>query len=372
MTVLIVPDKFKGTLSAREAAQAIAEGWARRRPDDTLQLLPMSDGGDGFGEVIAGLLHAEIRTVETVNAAHEPWTGRWWWVEHSKTAIIETAQTIGLALLPHGQFHPYDLDTLGLGKLFHAAAGAQCRSCLVGIGGSATNDGGFGLAKALGWRFLDQNNHALARWTDLDRLARIYPPAPPLALGDLIIAVDVQNPLLGTTGATRIYGPQKGLRPNDFPQAERCLTQLAAQVHEFSGTDIAAEPGTGAAGGLGFGLRAFLGGRFEPGIDVFARLSHLEDRLAAVDLVITGEGAIDQQTLMGKGVGAVALLGHKVGIPVIGLAGSVSPDCVKPSDANAFTAIHGISPALVPLPEAKARPAHWLARLAEDAASDYR
>jgi glycerate kinase len=304
--VLIAPDKFKGTLTASEAAEAIARGWSQTRPDDRLELLPMSDGGDGFGEIVSRLHHAAPRAVETLDAAHRPCKALWWWHARSRTAIVESAGIVGLAMLPKGQHHPFELDTYGLGAVLEAAAdqGAQC--CLVGIGGSATNDGGFGLARALGWQFFDARGHEIERWTGLHALDRMVPPRIPMFFKELVVAVDVQNPLLGPRGCARIYGPQKGLGPGDLEPAERCLQRLAEIARREFEHDFAAEPGVGAAGGLGFGLRYFAGARLEPGFALFSRLASLPDRVKAAKLVITGEGAIDQSTLMGKGVGGVA------------------------------------------------------------------
>jgi glycerate 2-kinase len=360
LKLLVIPDKFKGTLPAGAAARAIVKGWHRVRPQDKLDLLPMTDGGDGFGEVISALLHARVRRVKTVNAAHRPCTARWWWEPETKTAIIESAAVIGLAMLPPGRFHPFELDTFGLGAVLRAVAAKGARRCLVGIGGSATNDAGFGLARALGWEFLDRNANSIEQWVGLDRLARIRAPSPRCGLSRLLVAVDVQNPLLGPRGATRVYGPQKGLRPRDFARAERCLGRLAAVVRTDFGRDLARTPGAGAAGGLGFGLLTFLGARLESGFDLFARQAMLERRLRSADLVIVGEGAIDSSTFMGKGVGQVATRCRQRGIPCIALAGSVSASAGKP---RLFTRIHALIE-LTTVGRAKAKPAYWLERLA--------
>jgi glycerate kinase len=360
LKILVVPDKFKGTLSAGAAARAIAKGWHRVRPQDTLELLPMTDGGDGFGEVISALLHARVRRVKTVDAAHRPCTARWWWEPETKTAIIESAAVIGLAMLPPGRFHPFELDTFGLGAVLRAAAANGARRCLMGIGGSATNDAGFGLARALGWEFLDRNANPIEQWTGLDQLAKIRALSSRRGLSRLLVAVDVQNPLLGPRGATRVYGPQKGVRPRDFAQAERCLGRLATVVRKEFGRDPARAPGTGAAGGLGFGLRTFLGAQLESGFDLFARQAMLERRLRTADLVIVGEGAIDSSTFMGKGVGQIAARCRKRGIPCIALAGSMSTSAGK---QKLFTRIHALT-GLTTVGRAKARPAHWLERLA--------
>ena len=362
--ILIIPDKFKGTLTAPAAAQAIARGWRKARPHDSLDLLPMSDGGDGFGEVTSALLQASSRRVKTVDAAHRPCIATWWWEPRTRTAIIESAAVIGLAMLPPKRFHPFQLDTLGLGAAVRAAANQGATRCLMGIGGSATNDGGFGLARALGWQFLDRNGHLIERWTGLHRLDRIRPPRRRRWFARCPVATDVRNPLLGPVGATRVYGPQKGLRRRDFALAERCLGRLARVVQRQFARDLAREPGAGAAGGLGFGLLAFLGAKLQPGFDLFARHAALERRLRAADMVITGEGAIDRSTLMGKGVGQIAQRCRQLNIPCIGLAGIVSAGC---RTAEFFTQTHALTE-LTTVEQAKAQPALWLARLAQQVA----
>ncbi|HEX4645537.1 MAG TPA: glycerate kinase, partial [Verrucomicrobiae bacterium] len=262
LNVLIVPDKFKGTLTAQAAAEAIAHGWRRGRPQDTLELLPMSDGGDGFGEVISGLIGAKPQNIDTLDAAHRPCRAQWWWEPKTKTAVIESARIIGLAMLKVGRrvspallhpvtpseasisstmsagfplspgeragvrashplafsqsanppaFHPFNLDTFGLGAVIQAAARKGATRCLMGIGGSATNDGGFGVARALGWTFLDAAEEPITQWTGLHSLAQMKPPQPkagrvsrrtnaPRWFRELLVAVDVQNPLLGARG----------------------------------------------------------------------------------------------------------------------------------------------------------------------------
>ena len=362
MKVLIVPDKFKGTLTAAAAAAAIVRGWRKARPADELVLLPLSDGGDGFGAVMSGLLHAKWQTVKTVDAAHRPCAARWWWEPESQTAIIESAAAIGLAMLPPKRFLPFQLDTLGLGAMVRAAAAKGARRCLMGIGGSATNDGGFGLARALGWEFLDRSGNPIEQWIGLDALDRIRVPPRRRWFKEFVVAVDVQNPLLGARGATRIYGPQKGLCPRDFPLAERCLRRLARVVRKQFGHDCARAPGAGAAGGLGFGLLAFLDARLEPGFGLFARHAALERYLRMADLVITGEGAIDASTLMGKGAGQVARRCRQLKVPCLGLAGVVT------RAQRFFTRTYALTDLAV-IQETQARPAYWLERLAALAAN---
>ncbi len=370
LRVLIVPDKFRGTLTARQAAEAIAKGWREVRPDDDIEQLPMADGGDGFGEVLGHLLKAERRTCTTLDSAGRDRLAEWWYEPGTGKAIIETAQVIGLALLPAGKYHPFELDTFGIGAVLRQVEQAGACRVYVGIGGSSTNDGGFGLARALGWRFWKENDVEINAWTELDRLARVEKPSQPLAFDALIIAVDVDNLLLGERGASRIYGPQKGLREVDFPKAEACLRRLAEVMAALIGEDFSLHAGTGAAGGLGFGLKAFCGGSFESGGEIFAKLSRLKQRIQDADLVITAEGAMDAQTLMGKGVGVIAKAAALAGKRCICLAGSVSADSasVPWPDFQSYA----IVPAIAPLEESKAHAGECLAQLAAHVAKKIR
>jgi glycerate kinase len=363
LNVLIIPDKFKGTLTAGEAAGTMARGWRKARPEDSLELMPLGDGGDGFGEVMSQLIGASARQVETVDAAHRPCRARWWWAPRTRTAVIESAAVIGLAMLPPKKFHPYDLDSFGLGAVLGAASRLGARRCIVGIGGSATNDGGFGLARALGWEFLDRNGAPLTKWTAIPALAAFRQPRRRRWFEDLVVAVDVANPLLGARGATRIYGPQKGLRPQDFAVAEKCLGRLARVIERELGRDLARVPGAGAAGGLGFGLLAFAGARLKQGFELFSRHADLERRLRWAELVLTGEGAIDGSTLMGKGVGRVAQRCQALGIPCVGLAGMVEVGGAK---KRIFSQVHALT-GLTGMKQAQTKAGFWLERLAEKA-----
>jgi glycerate kinase len=366
MRVLIVPDKFKGSLTARQAAQAIVRGWRKARPKDSPDVLPMSDGGDGFGEVLSGLLGAAPRRVTTLDAAHRPLRCVWWWQAKTRTAILEAAKVNGLAMLAGKGFHPFQLDTFGLGKVLRAVEKAGARNCVIGLGGSATNDGGFGLARALGWEFFGHDGEVLEEWWQTSELSEIRAPAAPLK-PRLVIAVDVRNPLLGARGCSRIYGPQKGLRREEFELTEKCLGRLASVLQEQHGIGGANAAGAGAAGGLGFGLTAFAGAEIESGFDLFARYARLEQRLRAADVVITGEGAMDEQTRMGKGVGQIALLCARRGVPCIGLAGVVE-ESVRESGLFART---GALTERANLQRAQSQAARYLERLSEDTARDW-
>lgn len=358
INILVIPDKFKGTLTAADAADAIARGWRSARPGDTIDVLPLTDGGDGFGEVLSSLLQAKAKGVKTIDAAGRPCNAVWWWQEKSRTALIESARVIGLAMLPPNQFHPFHLDTFGLGAVVRAAAEEGTKHCLLGIGGSATNDGGFGLARALGWKFFDSDGQPIEQWTALATLDRLCPPRRRRWFRSLAVAVDVENPLLGPQGATRVYGPQKGLK--DFAAAERCLRRLALVVKHQLGRDLARVPGAGAAGGLGFGLMAFLDAHLERGFDLFARHLDLRRHLRRADLVLTGEGQIDASTFMGKGVGRLAQHCRLLKIPCLAFAGTV---VAQLGPRRPFREICALTD-LTTLEEARARPGCWLAQLA--------
>jgi glycerate kinase len=219
LRVLIVPDKFKGTLTAQAAAEAIARGWRKARPMDMLDLLPMSDGGDGFGEVASSLLGAERQAVRTVDAAHRPCLARWWWQSATATAVIESAGVAGLAMLPAGRFHPFDLDTSGLAAVVRAAAWKGARRCLFGLGGSATCDAGFGLARALGWSFLDGNGRPIERWNNLDKLSRLHAPPRLRWFDETVVAVDVRNSVASASVRDRV-SPREVVFAPDYGNEE--------------------------------------------------------------------------------------------------------------------------------------------------------
>ncbi|HXR04592.1 MAG TPA: glycerate kinase [Verrucomicrobiae bacterium] len=368
LKVLIAPDKFKGTLSAAAVAEAIARGWRHVRPEDRLELLPMSDGGEGFGEMMGRLLGAEVQTVRTVDAAHRPVTVEWWWERRTATAIIESATTIGLALLPAGRFHPFELDTFGLGAVLQAAANAGAKRCLLGVGGSATNDGGFGLARSLGWRFFNRRGEEIQRWMELAALARVEPPEAPARFGEVVVAVDVQNSLLGPSGCTRIFGPQKGLRTGDFRLAEQRLARLAKIAEKQCGFKCANECGTGAAGGLGFGLRCFARAKLESGFEVFSHHADLAVRVKVAQVVLTGEGRVDEQTFMGKGAGRLAEMCRDFAVPCIVFAGEIS----APAQAlELFRRAYALVPDLTSHENSLSAPAVWLAKAAGIAAAEF-
>lgn len=358
--ILIIPDKFKGTLNAMQVADVIRQAWLSVHAEDCITCIPMSDGGDGFSEIMGAAIHAKTFSVETVDAAGRPRQARIEYSETTATAVIETAESNGLALLPTGKYHPFTLDTRGLGSMWKKAMELGATDILAGIGGSATNDGGFGLATRLGWVFLDANNEPILKWPDLTGLTDIIPPKD-LDLPKCRVAVDVRNPLLGPEGATRVYGPQKGLQHTDFDEAEKALERLADVVSRQLNRDLTSIPGTGAAGGLGFGLMAFCSAQLVPGFSVFADAVQLEEKLKQTDLVITAEGAMDRQTVMGKCVGELALRCRNLNVPCLAFTGHLE-DKELLEKANLFEGIHGISPDLTTKEASCAQPEYWLAK----------
>jgi glycerate kinase len=261
-------------------------------------------------------------------------------------------------MLPAGKFHPFQLDTFGLGRVLQAALRTGAERCVMGIGGSATNDAGFGLARALGWKFLDRTGRELDQWWQLSRLVHVTPPGNSFTL-PVTVAVDVSNPLLGARGCSRIYGPQKGLQPHDMAFAEKCLRRLSVVLEQQLNIAPAKIPGAGAAGGLGFGLMAFAGAKPRSGFEVFAQAAHLQERIRNSDLVITGEGGLDGQTFMGKGVGRVALLCNKLGVPCMALAGAAN---ARAKDARLFSSMYSLID-IASMEQAKKRTAYYLEKL---------
>lgn len=324
MRVLLAVDKFKGTLRADEVAEVIAHGWNAIRPKDKLIPFPVSDGGDGFGEIL-GRIRGAKRYVQSIrDAAGRKIKSHWWLDRKTKVAVIESASSIGLALLPRGRFHPFELDTTGLGMVLNEVLRHSPKKILIGLGGSATNDGGFGMARALGWRFLDRQGRELKVWTELGVLSKIQVPEKTGLLPEVIIASDCKNPFLGPKGATRIYGPQKGLRPKDLPVADSKLASLAKVFQKQFGKNHHETEGAGAAGGLGFGILGFLNGRIVSGFKVFSDASGFSEAIKKSDLVISAEGSIDASSLMGKAVGEVLKSAKMNRKPVVLLGGRVA------------------------------------------------
>ena len=326
MKVVIAPQEFKGSISALEVATAMGEGVRRVVPEAQTVLVPVADGGDGTLETLVEGSGGEVRTSEVTGPLGEKITARWGAMGDGATAVIEMARTSGLALVPIEKRNPLITTTYGLGEAIKHALDSGFRRFIVGIGGSATNDAGAGMAQALGIRLLDSNGrdlpHGGAALADLSRIDLSGRDAR-ASEARFLVACDVSNPLTGAEGASAIYGPQKGATPEMVAQLDAALRNFAQVVKRDVGADINGVPGAGAAGGLGGGLIAFLGGELSSGVDIVMETVGLEERLEGADLVVTGEGCMDHQTVYNKAPIGVAARAKERGIPVIAISGSL-------------------------------------------------
>ncbi len=324
MRLLLAPDKFKGSLSALEAARALARGFQSVWPDAICDFAPIADGGEGFAAALAESLDAEWITLPSVDAIGRPIEARYAWVAAEKLAIMEMSEASGLWRLQLNERNPLRANTEGTGHLLRDAMERGARKIIIGLGGSATTDGGTALASVLGYRFLSQDGAPLSMLPrDLIHLARIERPVG-LNLPEIVAACDVQNPLLGERGTVQVYGPQKGVDATTAGPLEQGLARLAEVVQADLGSDFRQLVGSGAAGGLGFGLLSFCGANIQSGFDVVAEVLRLDERIRTADWVVTGEGRIDDQTLDGKGPAGLALRARALGKRVVAFAGSVT------------------------------------------------
>lgn len=325
MRIVVAPQEFKGSLSAEEAAAAMAQGVRRALPGASVEAVPMADGGPGT--VAAVLSAVGGRVVRT--AVSDP-LGRAveaeWGLLEGGGAAIETAAAAGLWRLSEDERDPRVASTFGVGELIRAALDSGCRRLLVGLGGSATNDGGAGMAQALGVRFLDALGRELppggAALAGLERIDSSGLDGR-VAGAEVVAAADVTNPLCGPEGASLVYAAQKGATREVAQELERALARYAEIVARDVGVSVADAPGAGSAGGLGAGLIAFLGAAVRPGVEVVAEAVHLRERLRGADLVLTGEGRLDAQTSYGKTVAGVARMAAREGVPAIAVVGAL-------------------------------------------------
>jgi glycerate 2-kinase len=329
MRILVAPDKFRGTLTARQAAEAVAAGWRRTRPDDDLDLVPMADGGEGTMDALIEALGGRVERARVTGPLGDPVDAAYGIARPHDGAVgvVEMARASGLALLGEGRRDPMHATTRGTGELMARAIDAGAERLVVCIGGSATNDGGVGMAAALGARFLDGSGKSIDDGAAaLSHLARIDLSGlhPRLATVSVAGACDVDNPLTGPAGASAVYGPQKGATADDVVRLDRALAHLAAVVERDLGVALDEEPGAGAAGGLGFGLLAFCGAHLRPGVEVVMEAVGLAARIEAADLVITGEGSLDAQSLHGKTPAGVLEAGALARVPVAIVCGRAS------------------------------------------------
>lgn len=325
MKIVIAPDSFKESLSAPEAAEAIARGWRQVFPYAEILLRPMADGGEGTVAAVLAATGGEQRELHVSGPLGEPVTAHWGWLGQAR-AVIEMAASSGLHWVPRARRNALQACSFGTGQVLRAALDAGARQITLGLGGSATNDGGSGLLRALGVRFLDRNGKELAPGgLALAELADIDLQGLDSRLQDVQIqvAADVDNPLCGPRGASHIFGPQKGASPEDVLRLDAALQHYADCVARVLGDDFSQHPGVGAAGGMGFALKAFLGASFRPGVELVAQVNGLADAIQGASLVITGEGCLDAQTLYGKTPIGVARVAAAAGVPVIALAGTL-------------------------------------------------
>ncbi len=328
MRIVLAPNAFKGSLSAVEAAQAMAEGAGRAFPEAELVLLPIADGGDGTVDALVAATGGETRTVRVRGPLGDPLAATYGLIDEGRAAAIEMARAAGLALVPPERRDPRVTTTYGVGELLQHAYEAGARRFIVGIGGSATNDGGAGLAQALGYQLLDERGLELpVGGAALARLGRIRVGGvhSDWKAAQVDVACDVTNPLTGPQGASAVYGPQKGASPAVVQELDAALHHLAEVIRRDLGADVEGLAGAGAAGGLGAGLVAFVGGRLRPGAEMVMEALRLDERIRGADLVITAEGRLDGQTAkFGKGPAAVAGHARAAGIPVIAIAGELA------------------------------------------------
>ncbi len=342
MKVICAPDSFKGSLSAEQAAWVMAKAIHRVQPDAEVDLCPLSDGGDGFIDVIAQSDEWSVVPAACIDPLGRPIATGWCLSEYDgqpDTAVIEMASASGLALLAHGEHDPTKTTTYGTGQLIQHALKNKPEKVLVGIGGSSTNDGGCGMAQALGAFFYNHTGQIIKQSINggiLESIKRIDVSKMDARLKNMSITVacDVTNPLTGPNGAAHVYAPQKGATPQQVEQLDAGLRHLAELFRDQLGIDVEDRPGAGAAGGLGAGLMAFCGAEFRPGLEIVLEMVGFDKRVRDCDLCLTGEGRLDGQSLNGKAVIGVAQAAAKHNVPTVALVGSLGKGHEKSLDAG--------------------------------------
>ncbi|HEY8393225.1 MAG TPA: glycerate kinase [Thermaerobacter sp.] len=355
MRVVIAPDSFKGSLTAEQAAAAMAAGAREGWPGVETVELPLADGGEGTAAALVRATGGRWQRCRVSDPLGRPVEAAWGLLGDGKTAVIEMAAASGLTLVEPSRRDPLAASTYGTGELIRAALDRGCRRLLVAIGGSATTDGGTGMLAALGARFLDGAGRPLPPGGGpLSRLARIDLEGldPRLRQVSIEVACDVDNPLTGPRGAAAVYAPQKGATPAMVVQLEAGLRRLADVTASLLGRDLREEPGAGAAGGLGFALLAFLGAHLRPGAELVMDAVGFDGHLAGTSLVLTGEGRTDRQTLAGKLVARVARRARARGVPVVVISGAVDPAAEAELRRLGAAALLAATPG--PMPEADA------------------
>ena len=369
MKIVIAPDSYKGSIYASDAARAMEDGVRRVLPDAEVVLVPVADGGDGTLETLVETSGGRIITSDVTGPLGETVSAQWGAMGDGVTAVAEMARTSGLALVRLEDRDPLNATTYGLGEVILEALEAGYRRFILGIGGSATNDAGAGMAQALGVRLLDADGANLPPGgAALARLASVDTSGldPRAAEAEYDVACDVNNPLTGPEGASAVYGPQKGATPAIVEQLDAALANFAEVVKRDLGADVDGVPGSGAAGGLGGGIMAFLGGRLRPGVDIVLDTVDLASRLDGADLIITGEGCMDFQTVYNKAPIGVARLAGERNIPVIGVSGSLGEGFTDVHEHGIAAAV-AITHAPMTLDEATDRVVELIASATEQA-----
>ena len=367
MRIAVAPQEFKGTLTARQAAEAMAEGARKAIPGARIKTIPLSDGGPGLVEALVASAGGRTKRTRVLDPLGRPIEAEWAALADG-TAVIEMAAAAGLSLLTEEERDPRVTTTYGVGQLVLAALDAGCRRLIIGVGGSATNDGGAGMAAALGACFLDASGDELPPGgAALVRLERIDLSGLDLRVreAEVTAAADVSNSLCGSQGASIVYGPQKGASLQVARELDAALRRYGEIVERDVGVSVLDTAGAGAAGGLGAGLVAFLGAQVRPGFDVVAETVRLRERLRGADLLVTGEGRLDGQTVYGKTVAGAARVARECGVPVIVVTGVLGPGW-----KGILPLVDGVEPIVggaATLDEALARPARLLSLTTERA-----
>ncbi|MFH0910936.1 MAG: glycerate kinase [Planctomycetota bacterium] len=369
MKIVLAPNALKGSLSAIKAAAAMEKGCRAACAEAEIRAIPVSDGGDGLVEVLLKALGGDRRNERVTGPLGGEVAAEYALLPDGRTAVLEMASASGLALVPEDKRDPAVTTTRGTGELIRTALDHGARIFLLGIGGSATNDGGAGMAAVLGARFLNRHGQAFlpvgCTLREIEKLD-LSGLDPRIRESDIRVACDVENPLLGPTGATRVYAPQKGASVEGVEALEAGLAHLADRIESDLGIRVRPLPGGGAAGGLGAGLVAFLGAKLTRGADTVLALVGLSEHLEGADLAITAEGRLDSQTAFGKAPAAVAALARRQGVPCIVLAGSVACEAAALREAG-FVAALSICPGPVALADALANASTYLCQTTEEA-----
>ena len=329
MKILIAPDSFKESLSAEQVAKAIKKGFQQHFKTADYQLVPIADGGEGTLEALINNAQGELKTSQVEGPLGDRVSARWGLIDQGQSAVIEIAEASGIALIPAAKRDVLKASSYGTGQLIKEALDHGVKKIILCLGGSATNDAGAGIAQALGAQLLDDKGQmiekggaALINLKQID-LSNLHPNA---SNTEWLLACDVDNPLCGKLGASAVFGPQKGATPTMVTKLDHALQHFSEQVEHLTHINHAQSPGFGAAGGTALGIALFAQPQLKPGIDIVLDTSHFEQKLADVDLVITGEGQMDYQTLHGKAPFGVAKVAKQKGIKVIAIAGSIGED----------------------------------------------